>query len=47
LNLAAKRRVETWEERPTSKSNELHWLGADNTFNSVSAWGCKRPVRTD
>ncbi len=47
LNLAAKRRVETWEERPTSKSNELHWLGADNTFNSVSALGCERPVRTD
>jgi len=26
LNLAAKRRIETWEARPTSKSNELHWL---------------------
>ena len=47
LNLAAKRRVETWEQRPTSKSNKLHWLEADDSFNSVSAWGCERPVRSD
>ncbi len=47
LNLAAKRRVETWEERPTSKSNELDWLGADGSFNSVGARGYERPVRSD
>ncbi|MFC1969410.1 B12-binding domain-containing radical SAM protein [Chloroflexota bacterium] len=35
LNLAAKGRIETWEARPTSKSNELHWLGASDTSNSV------------
>ncbi len=26
LNLAAKRRIQTWEARPTSKSGELRWL---------------------
>ena len=36
LNLAAKRRVETWEARPTSKSNELYWLSADNRLNPVN-----------
>jgi hypothetical protein len=36
LNLAAKRRIETWEERPTSKSSELHWLDADDKFNSIN-----------
>ncbi len=35
LNLAAKRRVETWEARPTSKSSELHWLTADDNFDSA------------
>jgi hypothetical protein len=33
LNLAAKRRVSTWEARPTSKSNKLHWLDSDAQFN--------------
>lgn len=36
LNLAAKRRIETWEARPTGKSNELHWLGASDISNSVN-----------
>jgi len=31
LNLAAKRRIETWEERPTLHSKELQWLrGREN-----------------
>jgi len=29
LNLAAKRRIETWEARPTSKSDELTWLNTE------------------
>ncbi|UCH62665.1 MAG: B12-binding domain-containing radical SAM protein [Fidelibacterota bacterium] len=28
LNLAAKRRIETWEERPSMRENGLHWLSA-------------------
>ncbi len=34
LNLAARRRVETWEARPTSKSSELNWLKTEASFNS-------------
>jgi radical SAM superfamily enzyme YgiQ (UPF0313 family) len=44
LNLAAKRRIETWEARPTSKSNELYWLRADDNFNPASVPGGERPV---
>jgi len=36
LNLAAKKRIETWEARPTSKSNEFPWLKADDNLNSAS-----------
>ena len=32
LNLAAKRRVETWEARPTRKSNEFTWLNTKVSF---------------
>jgi radical SAM superfamily enzyme YgiQ (UPF0313 family) len=44
LNLAAKRRIETWEARPTTKSNELHWLKADDNLNPTSVPGPERPV---
>jgi radical SAM superfamily enzyme YgiQ (UPF0313 family) len=30
INLAAKKRIETWEARPSSKTNELHWLGTND-----------------
>ncbi len=32
LNLAAKRRIETWEARPTRKSNQLTWLKTEANF---------------
>ena len=37
LNLAAKRRIETWEARPSNKTNELYWLGASDASNSVNS----------
>ena len=33
LNLAAKTRIETWEERPTSQSKKLHWLQRSDNLN--------------
>jgi len=42
LNLAIKKRVETWEARPTSKSDELHWLRADDKFNSEDVPVCEK-----
>ncbi len=47
LNLAAKRRIETWEARPTSKSSELHWLDSDDKFNSVNTCGSAKLVHSD
>lgn len=47
LNLAAKRRIETWEARPTSKSSELHWLRADDNFNSASVPGREKSARSN
>ena len=37
LNLAAKRRIETWEARPTNKSSELHWIKTRASFNSLNS----------
>jgi radical SAM superfamily enzyme YgiQ (UPF0313 family) len=36
LNLSVKRRIETWEARPTSKSSELPWLQAEENLDSKS-----------
>lgn len=39
LNLAAKTRIETWEERPTNKSKKLHWLqGSDNLYEGDQSY---------
>ena len=46
LNLAAKRRVETWEARSTSKSDGLHWLRSADNFSSENARGCERQQST-
>lgn len=35
LNLAAKKRIETWERRPTSKGNGLNWLRAEKEMIDV------------
>jgi radical SAM superfamily enzyme YgiQ (UPF0313 family) len=42
LNLAAKRRIETWEARPTIKSSELHWLEPANNPDSATVAGCEK-----
>jgi radical SAM superfamily enzyme YgiQ (UPF0313 family) len=47
LNLAAKRRIETWEARPTSKSSELHWLRADDNFNPAGVPGGEKSARSN
>lgn len=39
LNLAASRRIKTWEARPTIISSELPWLKTDDALNSASVLG--------